>query len=172
MLHSSQTIQPQSTHLLLVLDVASGFNIWTSHVTKSSLQSELQLVSDLNLKSTTAELDIRPDQFMQLLRPINDLCESRDIWYHTLARHHADELPMKHLNSDPALHYLMKHDSLCRLSGTYVDVLLRDGNDEFMNIGKIANVMFETAPDQQLPAGFSSFRSEIFQKILQQTIRP
>lgn len=172
MVHSSQTLQPQSIRLLLALATAFGFDIWTSDVTQAYLQSSLPLARDLFLNSNAPELQLTADQCLKLLKPLYGLCESGDLWFHTLARHHQHDLGMQHLASDTSLHYLFYQGVLAGLSGAYVDDLLRAGNAYFRTIAHKTNQKFDMAGDEQLPADFSGFRIDFLNGILHQTQQP
>lgn len=102
---------------------------------------------------------------MQLLLALDGILESGAFWNHTLVRHDADKLHMKHLNSDPLLHHLMKHCALWVLSGMYVYYLLRDGNEDFKHIEKITKIKFQMDSHLQIPVYLSCFRLQMIKNI-------
>lgn len=63
---------------------------------ESLSSAAIPLPRDHQLNATTPERELRTDQCMKLLNPLYGLYESGGLWYHTLARHHTNELHMKH----------------------------------------------------------------------------
>lgn len=91
------------------------------------------LFRDLYIANPVAEFELEPHQCLQLLKPLYGLCESGDLWFATMDKHHRLDLGMKALCSDPALYYLIRDGSLIGVAGSYVDDLLRNERDEFQN---------------------------------------
>ena len=172
MVHSSQTLQPQSIRLLLALACIFGFPIWTSDVSQAYLQSAIPLSRDLFLSSTVPELELDATQCLQIIQPLYGLSESGDLWYHTLQQHHLKDLGMKQLCSDSSFFYLLKDHILQGMSGTYVDDLLRAGDPEFLQLSKQTEKRFEMKTPATPPCDFSGFRiNYTAEQLLQQTQR-
>lgn len=76
MVHFSQTLQPQSIIILLFLASIFGFDVWTSDVTQSYLQSSITLELDLYLSLTVPELELNAMECMKILQPLYGLSES------------------------------------------------------------------------------------------------
>lgn len=64
------------------------------------------------------------------------------------------------LRSDPALYINKDKGKLIGLSGTYVDDIMRVGNDQFRKLSKKTNDMFEMAEDEEIPCRFTGFKLE------------
>ena len=158
MVHSSQTLQPSSIRLLLALASIFGFQVWTSDVTQAYLQSAIPLSRDLFLDSKVPELELSPDQCMQILRPLYGLTESGDLWFQTLQQHHTLDLKMSHLKSDPSFHFIKSGNTLSGISGTYVDDLLRAGTENFKQLSSKTNQRFDMKQPSTPPCDFSGFR--------------
>lgn len=70
-------------------------------------------------------------------------------------RHRNDH--MKSFKIDPALYHFMC-DGVCKgLSGSYVEDLLRTGEQDFRRVSKETNTRFEMAEDRMLPSEFCGF---------------
>lgn len=83
MVHSSQTLQPQSIRILLEVAVLFGFDTWTADGRQAYLQSSMPLQRDVYIKSSASGLELQPDQCLKLLRPLYGLCEYGNLWYGT-----------------------------------------------------------------------------------------
>ncbi len=83
-LHSSQTLQPSSTRLLLAFFGILGFDVWTATVTQAYLQSAEPLMRDGFLKTPALEFEIDPEQCLKLVRPLYGLCKSGDFRHEAL----------------------------------------------------------------------------------------
>lgn len=64
---------------------------------------------------------------------------------------------MAPLKSDPALYKLMADGLLVGLSGSYVNDVMRAGNDSFKELCKPTHEKFEMTPDKELPCMYSGF---------------
>ena len=98
---------------------------------------------------------------MQLIKPLYGLCESGDLWHATLDAYHREELGMKPLRSDSALYTYKMNGLLTELSGSYVDDLIRAGDQGFRKMSKRTCERFEMADDESPPCTFTGFRLEI-----------
>lgn len=157
MVHSSQTLQPQSIRILLAIAVLFGFDIWTADVRQAYLQSAIALQRDIYIKTNAPEFELKPEQCLKLLRPLYGLCESGDFWYETFAQHCKDDLKLKQMRSDAALRYLKNKDTLHGLCGSYVDDLLCTGDDTFKNEFSKTKAKFEMADNEDIPCEFGGF---------------
>ena len=157
MVHSTSTLQPQSFRLLLALAAIFEFDIWTSDVRQAYLQSAEPLARDIFIRKLLAEFELDPSQCLKLLKPLCGLCESEDLWHKTLAKRHREDLSMSPLRSDPVFYTLITNGVLKRLSGGYVDDLIRAGDTDFKEVFKKTNARFEMAEDQKLPCSFTGF---------------
>lgn len=158
MVHSVQTLQPSSIRLLLALAAMHGFDVWTSDVRQAYLQSAVPLMRDIYIRDTVPEFELSPDQCLQLLKPLYGLCDSGDLWFKTLDDHHRNDLDMSPMRSDPALYAKMVEGMLKGLSGTYVDDMMRAGDQKFRKLARVTSEKFEMAEDETPPCTFTGFR--------------
>ena len=157
MVHTSTTLQPQSIRLLLAMASMFGFDIWTADVRQAYLQAAETLSREIFLKRPALEFGLRLDQCFQLLKPLYGLCESGDLWHETLDKHHRADLGMKPFRIDPALYYLISNGILRGLSGSYVDDIIRTGDDKFRKISRKTGEKFEMAEEEEIPCTFTGF---------------
>ena len=92
------------------------------------------------------------------------MCESGDLWHATLGAHHREELGMKSLRSDSALPTYKMNGQLKGLSVSYVDDLIRAGDQDFRKVSKRTCERFEMADDESLPCIFTGFRLELSER--------
>lgn len=157
MVHTSQNLQPSSVRLLLSLAEFHGFRTWTSDVTQAYLQSKEQLMRDFFVDHPVPEFELDPDQCLQLLKPFYGLCESGDLWHKTLDGHHKDDMGMSPMRADPAVYVIMRDVLLSGLSGTYVDDMIRAGDEHFENSAEDISERFRMAEDSYLVCSFTGF---------------
>lgn len=157
MVHSSTTLQPQSVRLLLALAGIFGFDLWTADIRQAYLQASEPLERDFFIRNPVAELELSPEQCLKLLRPLYGLCDAGDLWQTTLDKHHRLELGMTPFKIDPALYYILCNGILQGLSGSYVDDLLRCGDDNFRKLSQRTNERFDMAEESILPTEFTGF---------------
>lgn len=117
--------------LLLALAALIGYDIWSSDITKTYLQASEPLGRDIYLKNPGPEFALKPEECLQLLRPLYGLCDAGDLWQSTLDHHHREDLGMTSSNLDAKFYYLLENKVLVGLSGTDVDDLFRAGNQQF-----------------------------------------
>lgn len=91
MVHSSQTLQPQSIRLILALASIYGFDVWTSDIMKAYLQSAISLPRDLFLSSSVPALELSTDQCMQILQTIYGLYEAVYLWFQNQQPHNIQD---------------------------------------------------------------------------------
>ena len=156
MIHIPSTSQPQSTRLFLALEAIHGIYIWTSDVRQAYLQSAESLTRDIFIKKPVPEFEPDPSQCLKLLKPLYGLYEAGHMWHATLDNH-VQDLRMKPLRSDPALHLLMTNALLKGMSGGYVDDLIRTGDSSLKQLYSKTRRTFEMAEDQRLPCTFAGF---------------
>ena len=157
MVHSSTTIQPQSVRLLFALTSMFGFNLWTADIRQAYLQTAEPFLRDIYIEKPVPEFELGPDECLKLLRPLYGLCDAGDLWHATLDKHHRLDMNMKAFRIDPAFYYMMEEGVLKGLSGTYVDDLIRSGDQHFKQVSKKTNEKFEMTEDGSLPAEFTGF---------------
>lgn len=163
LVHSTQTIQPSSTRLLLSLSEMLDFKVWTTDVRQAYLQSDEPLGRQVFILEVPDEFNLKPTQCLQLLKPLYGLSESGDLWHATLDRHHRNDLQMRPLASDTALFVDENEGRLDGLSALYVDDLLRAGTNCFRKKCEATNTKFETTENARVPFEFTGFTVERLQ---------
>ena len=76
-------------------------------------------------------LQLDPDQLLQVVKPLYGLSDAGDYWGQTLTDHHTKELNMEQATGDFSLIFKRMMNKLIGLSGTYVDDIIRTGDDRF-----------------------------------------
>jgi Reverse transcriptase (RNA-dependent DNA polymerase) len=94
------------------------------------LQSAGTLARDVFIEKPALELELSPDQALQLLKPLYGLADSGDIWYRELAQHHRD-MDMKTLTTDNSLWMKFAENVQEGISGVYADDVVQTGTAEF-----------------------------------------
>lgn len=163
LVHSSQTVQPWSTRLLLSLSEMYDFELWVADVRQAYLQTEEPLGRDVFIRNVPPEFNLKPDEAIQLVKPLYGLSESGDLWHATLDRHHRKELRMHPLASDQALFTEHTDGTLSGLSALYVDDLLRAGTNAFRERCRATAKKFDTTEKDSVPFEFTGFNIERLQ---------
>ena len=83
------------------------------------LQSSANLRRDVFFRPK--ELNLAPDELLQIIKPLYGLTDSGAYWCETFARFHVRDLRMKQSTGDFALFFKRFSESLVALSATYVD---------------------------------------------------
>ena len=94
---------------------------------------------------------------LQLMKPLYGLCEAGDLWASTIDKHHREDLDMKALRSEPAMYTKHVDGELVGISGSYVDDLLRAGDDKFRKECRKTHEKFDMGEEEQLPCSFTGF---------------
>jgi len=157
MVHNSATLQPQSIRLLLALAHAHDFDVWTADVTQAYLQSTDPLLRDIFITKKIPEFELEPEQCLKLLKPLYGLCDAGDLWASTMDKHHRNDLGLKSLRSDPALYVSTKDGIVNGFSGSYVDDMLRAGDDTFRAICRKTHEAFQMGEEEPIPGPFTGF---------------
>jgi Reverse transcriptase (RNA-dependent DNA polymerase) len=130
MVRSSTNVQQRSLRLIFALASILGFKIWTQDVTQAYLQSAGTLAREVFIEKPAIELELSPNQALQLLKPLYGLADSGDFWYRELAQHHRD-MDMQTLTTDNSLWMKFTENILEGISGVYVDDVVQAGTAEF-----------------------------------------
>ena len=107
------------------------------------------------------EFELKPEQCLQLLRPLYGLCESGDLGHRTLDEHHRQVLELKPLCSDPTLYDKMADSLLAGLSGCYMDDMIRCGRPDFEEVAQKTSKAFEMADDEHPSCTFTGFKLDV-----------
>jgi hypothetical protein len=150
MVRSSTTVQQRSLRLLFALAAAFGWKIWTQDITQAYLQSSGELVRKIYVDKFHGvdELDIAPDEALQLLRPLYGLADSGDHWWREFNDHHRNKLNMATTSTDASLYYRVTTDCLNGLTGVYVDDTISAGTPEFDRITQMTENLYEAKPKE------------------------
>jgi len=76
-------------------------------------------------------LELSQDELIQIIKPLYGLADSGDYWGETLTEHHLEDLRMQQANGDFSLYFHNVGKKLTGMSRTYVDDILRTGNEDF-----------------------------------------
>jgi transposase InsO family protein len=129
LIHNSTTLKHQSVRLILALASVFGFDLWSSDVNQAYLQSAEKLQRDIFIRPE--ELDLGPDELLQLVLPLYGITESGDYWGETLTEHHIKDQQMTQTKQDFSLFFKHVGETLVGLSGAFVDDLIRAGTLHF-----------------------------------------
>ena len=75
----------------------------------------------------------------------------------TLDKHLTSDIGMEPTKADPSLYFSHYDDSLCGITGTYVDDMLRAGTKYFRKRCDYTHTKFKTSGDDELPLTYSGF---------------
>lgn len=78
----------------------------------------------------SASIELRPDELVQILKPLLGLTDSGDYWSETNHNSHKGKLQMEQSTGDFALFFRKVRDQLVSLSGSYVDEVFQAGTKE------------------------------------------
>jgi hypothetical protein len=98
LVHSSAVLKQLSVRLLLATAAIMGFEIISSDVTQAYLQSASGLKRKVFVKPNC--IDLKPDELLQIMKPLYGLAESGDYCAQTFIRHHLTDLPMTKATGD------------------------------------------------------------------------
>jgi hypothetical protein len=99
LVHDTATSRQHSSCVLVGLAAIFGFNLFSTDVTQSYLQSAEMLLRDYI--NPTKEFSMGPGQLLELLRPLYGLEDSGDCWGRTLLNHLRKDLGMESTTGDP-----------------------------------------------------------------------
>jgi Reverse transcriptase (RNA-dependent DNA polymerase) len=80
MVRSSTNVQQRSLRIIFALASNFGFKIWTQDVTQAYLQSSGTLARKVFIEKPASELELCPNQALQLLKPLYGLADSGDFF--------------------------------------------------------------------------------------------
>lgn len=83
------------------------------------------------------------------MKPIYGLCDAGDLLFQSLGAHYRRELAIEPMTCDPSLYVATNVGILQRFSGTFVEDLLRAGNNEFNEKAKKISHCFGMAQDKE-----------------------
>ena len=155
MVHGAQTLQTASARLLVALALVFGFQIWSSDVKLAYLQSTEPLMRRVFIHNPAPEFELDPSECFELLLPLYGLCDAGDLWHQTLRKHLTDELELEPTKVDPSLYFSFRLGELVGINGTYVDDLLRAGDNGFHKKCAQTHERFETSGDESLTLIFA-----------------
>eukprot|EP00171_Calliarthron_tuberculosum_P002743 IDg2743t1 len=84
-----------------------------------------------------------PGEIFKLIKPLYSLVDSGDRWHSVMRDHHLKDLDRKNTTGDRSLYCKYIAGRLVGLSGVYVDVTIRTGNQYFQEMTKRAGKRFD-----------------------------
>ena len=94
MVHGARTVQASSVRLLVALATTLNFDIWSTDVKLTYLQSSKSLERRVFIHNPAPEFELDPHECFELLKPLYGLCDSGDLWHETLQKHLLDDMEM------------------------------------------------------------------------------
>jgi Reverse transcriptase (RNA-dependent DNA polymerase) len=139
---------------VLALASICGFEVWTLDISQAFLQAANENMRDIFLQPPK-EMELSSDEFLKLMKPLYELCDSRYRWHHTLRHHRVQDLQMEPLGADPSLYFRSIGNRLIGLSGVSVDDMLRCGTPDFLRDSKTTSRIFDATPEAMRTAKFA-----------------
>ena len=136
--------------------------MWSTDVKLAYPQSVILLQRCVFIRNPADEFELAPDERLELLKPLYGLSDFGDKWHSTLCEH-LISLGLTPSKADPSL--MFKHNSehqLIGIYGSYVDDLLRAGDNEFVQLYKKTRRRLVISEDKELTlmsAGYNISRS-------------
>jgi hypothetical protein len=152
--HNSPNLRQDTSRLVLALASICGFEVWTLDISQAFLQAANENMRDIFLQPPT-EMELSPDKFLELMKPLYGLCDSGYRWHHTVRHHHVQDLQMEPLDADPSLSFRSVGNRLIGLSGVYVDDMLRCGTPDFLRDSKSTSRIFDATAETMRTAKFA-----------------
>ena len=75
--HGAQTIQCVSVRIILVIAKVKGLRIWAVDVKLAYVQSNRPLIRNIFIKNRAPELELSPEEVIQLFKPVKRFCRFR-----------------------------------------------------------------------------------------------
>ena len=86
-MYGAQSIQATSVRIVLALSSIFGFKVRSTEVNISHFQSETAIKCAIYIKNLAQELELEPNECLQLLNLLYGLSYSCDHWHKTLNDH-------------------------------------------------------------------------------------
>ena len=83
------------------------------------------------------------------------LFDARELWHRSLEKHLTKDLGLRATRTDPSLYFPFRSGKLVGINGSYVDDLLRKGDQKFLELCSHTHRRFETSCDDDLPVTFA-----------------
>lgn len=147
MVQSTTKVQPQSMRLLLALRKIFRLDIWSSDDSQAYLHAASPINRDVFVRTAVPEFALTLEHCLMLFRPLDGLCDSRDLCDSKIDRHHLVDLQMKSSKLYPVLYFYAPNNNLEGLSAVNVDDFLRCGENEFARIASIPREKFDVDSD-------------------------
>jgi hypothetical protein len=107
-----------------------GFEFISADVTQAYLQSASELKRKVFVKPNC--IDLKPDELLQIMKPLYGLAESGDYCAQTFIRHHLTDLRMTQATGDFSLFFKRAKGALIGILGCYVDDVVRAGTLKYL----------------------------------------
>lgn len=110
-------------------------------------KSELSRPTYLRIKEEDREtFGVGRAELLELIKPFYGICNAGNYWDMTIDAHIVNNLDMRTLISDPALHWKFDDKNLQGLSEVEVDDCLKAGNDQLKSLTQQTLQKFEYKP--------------------------
>ncbi len=109
------------------------------------------------IKNPAPEFKLKLNEFFELRWPLYRLCDTSDLWHHTLHNHLTDELRMIPTNSDPSSYFSFRNGELVELNGSYVEDHIRAGDTQFREECSATHRRLEATGDESPSFTFAGF---------------
>jgi Reverse transcriptase (RNA-dependent DNA polymerase) len=132
--HDASAVSQRGIRLVFALAAIFGWKLWTEDVRQAFIQTAGTLLRNVylvNLRGAEAELHLRPEQALRLLKPLYGLADAGDLWHAEFSDHHREILRMEELDSEPALYAKFQADFISGMTGLYVDDTVSAGTHHF-----------------------------------------
>ncbi len=142
LVHDISVIKQQGIKMLIGIASIFGLRLFSSDVIQSYIQSLENLQRKVLIKPTK-EFNLKPNELLELLKPLYGLAESGDYWGRSFRYHLIEELGMQTGVSDASLFYKKLGERLVGLCGNYVDDTLHAGTKEYSDLCKKTEKKFK-----------------------------
>jgi Reverse transcriptase (RNA-dependent DNA polymerase) len=128
--HSSAILKQSSVRILLATAAIMGFEVISADETQAYLQSASELKRKVFVKSNC--IDLKPDELLQIMKPLYGLAESGDYCAQMFIRHHLTDPRITQATGDFSLFFKRARGALIGMLGCYEDEVVRAGALEFL----------------------------------------
>ena len=94
------------------------------------LQSTKTLEQRVFFKYPAPELNLKPNEYLELLRQLYGLSDAGDFWNQSLHRHLVKELKFNPNTTELSLRFSFHNESLVEIFGSCIDELLQAGTEQ------------------------------------------
>ena len=171
LVHDSPTVRPESTRMLVALATILGLPLVLADWAQGYAQSQSPLLRKVFTRPN--ELDLAPDELVQIVRPCYGLSDAGDYWSETLRNHLRDNLRFQHTACDLSLWIRHVSDRLVAMSATYVDDVLLAAEPAALRAFKnLSSRLFDVSFDESDVIRYIGVRIDSRSKSLRKMSQP